>query len=145
MAPGTVKAGAQVRGDGVDRLVAVALRGLRPQDGLRPQVQSADPLIGVVDPLQLELQLPGVVHMAEGAAAASGPDRAVRGNAERGGKEQFLSLPVNGAGAHLYNPDPPALSRNGPGDKNRPAPDPRHPGAVVGPPLNLTVTELVFL
>ena len=145
MAAGAVEAGAEIRGEGIDGFVAVALRAVRAEDLRRAQVQTADALIRLVDTLQLEAFFRLIADVPQGAAAAFRERGTVRDDTFRSGAEALLAPSVDRGGRDLENAYLPELAGDRTGYKHGPAVDTRHARAIVGPALNLTVADLIFL
>ncbi len=94
--------------------------------------------------LQLEAQLLGIVHMQQIAAAAAAESGAGRLPPRRGQAQGPLPPAVDCRGAHLYDPDLPALPGQGPGHEHRPAAGAAYAVALGGVALDIRGKNLIF-
>ena len=129
-------------GHGELGLVAVALRPGRPQHGGQVNLRPAQAAQGVGYLDALGLQLLGVAHVPQLAAAAPGEVGAVGGDAGGGGGEHLLHRPPQGGAAHVGEAHHARLPPDAPLDKHHLTVQPGHPGpaaviAVDGQPAEL--------
>ena len=152
VAPGGVKAqdgfpvGAFANGE--LGLVPVAVRGVRPYNGVHRKIpEAANPGQGVLHLLLLGGQLPGIGHVPVDAPAAGACMGAVRRHPVRGGAQnlQGFSPSVGFGGLHNMGQHP--LPGDGARHEHRHAPllGPAHAGAFCGKAGDLQFHPLVFL
>ena len=121
VAPGPEKADfrpGRARGDGKLHLIPITVRIFCAQNHRNGKVKPPDPAEGVLHPPALGLQLGGVGHVAELAAAAFGVVGAVGRLPVWGGAGDLESLPPDGRAAHLQKLDLADLPREPAGDKD---------------------------
>ena len=99
---------------------------------------------GVVHPGVLGLQLLGVVHVPELAAAASAVVGAVGDHPGGGGGDHLMHPPPQGGAAHVGQAHVAHLSPDAALDKNHHALQPGHAGAVAGVALDGQPVNLLF-
>ena len=117
-------------------LVAVAQNILRPVDHRHRQLRPPDAPQGVLHPPAFYLQLLGIGHMAQLAAAAAAKIGAVRLHPGGGGRTQPLNPPPGGAVSDVLDAHLRPLAPERTPDEHRHPLDPGHPLAAAGAALD---------